>query len=279
MRNGLRALGAVVAAAIAMLLTAHPANAVPVDNIVVAHRGGGATKSTAEGTLAAYQYAVKNHADILDGDVRWTKDGSDADHVGTMVIAHDETLNRVTNCSGKVSSKLWNYIRDHCRTSVGHQKIIKLTELLAYAKSVGKPVALQIKLTSLTGGQASQFWHAVRGYRVILEASSGQLPSMNKVKKQDRADKANRINYAFVTMGHHGWPSVSYVKSIGSSLHARLEIPSSVMKKYQKAHIPVYLFTGQNEKDYRRMIKLGPYGVVVDDVGRFERWRASLSGT
>jgi glycerophosphoryl diester phosphodiesterase len=279
MRNGLRALGAVVAAAIAMLLTAHPANAVPVDNIVVAHRGGGATKSTAEGTLAAYQYAVTHHADILDGDVRWTKDGSDADHVGTMVIAHDETLNRVTNCSGKVSSKLWPYIRDHCRTSVGHQKIIKLTELLAYAKSVGKPVALQIKLTSLTGGQASQFWRAVRGYRVILEASSGQLPSMNKVKKQDRADKSNRINYAFVTMGHHGWPSVSYVKSIGTSLHARLEIPSSVMHKYQAAHIPVYLFTGQNEKDYRRMIKLGPYGVVVDDVGRFERWRASLGST
>jgi glycerophosphoryl diester phosphodiesterase len=279
MRNGLRALGAVVAAAIAMLLTAHPANAVPVDNIVVAHRGGGATKTIAEGTLAAYQYAVKNHADILDGDVRWTKDGSDADHVGTMVIAHDETLNRLTNCSGKVSSKLWTYIRDHCRTSKGHQRVIKLTELLAYAKSVGKPVALQIKLTSLSGGQASQFWKAIRTSRVILEASSGQLPSMNKIKKLDKADKTYRINYAFVTLGHHGWPSVSYVKSIGTSLHARLEIPSSVMKKYQKAHIPVYLFTGQNESDYRRMIKLGPYGVVVDDVGRFERWRNSLSGT
>jgi glycerophosphoryl diester phosphodiesterase len=279
MRNGLRALGAVVAAAIAMLLTAHPANAVPVDNIVVAHRGGGATKTTAEGTLAAYQYAVTNHADILDGDVRWTKDGSDADHVGTMVIAHDATLNRVTNCSGKVSSKLWAYIRDKCRTTKGHQPLVKLTELLAYAKSVGKPVALQIKLTSLTNGQASQFWNAVRTSRVILEASSGQLPSMNKIKKLDKADKAYRINYAFVTLGHHGWPSVSYVKSIGTSLHARLEIPSSVMHKYQAAHIPVYLFTGQNEKDYRRMIKLGPYGVVVDDVGRFERWRNSLTGT
>jgi glycerophosphoryl diester phosphodiesterase len=280
MRNGLRALGAVVAAAIAMLLTAHPANAIPVDNILVAHRGA-TTKSVAEGTLASYQYAVSKQADILDGDVRWTKDGSDADHVGTMIISHDATLNRVTNCSGSVSKKLWTYIRDHCRTSVGHQKLIKLSELLAYANSPGvrKPVALQIKLTSLTNGQASQFWKAVRTSRVILEASSGQLPAMNKIKKLDKADKAYRINYAFVTLGTHGWPSVSFVKSVGTSVHARLEIPASVMHKYQKAHIPVYLFTGKTTSDYRRMIALGPYGVVVDDVGKFQRWRDSVTGT
>ena len=96
MRNGLRALGAVVAAAIAMLLTAHPANAIPVDNILVAHRGA-TTSTVAEGTMRSYQYAVAHEADILDGDVRWTKDGSDADHVGTMVIAHDTGLNRVTS--------------------------------------------------------------------------------------------------------------------------------------------------------------------------------------
>jgi glycerophosphoryl diester phosphodiesterase len=278
LRNSLRALTASIGAAIALVVAVPAATAVPVDNILVAHRGA-KTKSIAEGTLASYQYAVRNHADILDGDVRWTKDGSDADHVGTMVIAHDSTLNRVTNCSGKVSNKLWTYIRDHCRTTKGHQRLITLSELLAYAKSTGKPVALQIKLTSLTNGQAKQFWSAVRTSRVILEASSGQLPSMNKIKKLDKADKTYRINYAFVTLGHHGWPSVSFVRSVGTSLHARLEIPSSVMKKYHAAHIPVYLFTGQSTADYRRMVKLGPYGVVVDDVGKFERWRHSLSGT
>jgi glycerophosphoryl diester phosphodiesterase len=247
-----------------------------LDNILVAHRGA-TTKSVAEGTLASYQYAVKNHADILDGDVRWTKDGSDADHVGTMLISHDATLDRVTNCSGSVSNWLWTSIRDRCRTSVGHQRLIKLSELLAYAKSTGKPVALQIKLTSLTNGQASQFWRAVRTSKVTLEASSGQLPSMNKIKALDKADTAYKISYAYVTLGTGGWPSASYVKSIGTSVHARLEIPASVMHSYQAAHIPVYLFTGQDEDDYRRMTALGPYGVVVDDVGRFERWRASVT--
>jgi glycerophosphoryl diester phosphodiesterase len=279
MRNVLHALTAVAAAGIALVVAAPSANAIPVDNILVAHRGA-TTKSVAEGTLASYQYAVRNHADILDGDVRWTKDSPDADHVGTMVISHDSTLNRVTNCSGAVSKWLWTSIRDRCRTTKGHDRLIKLSQLLAYAKSTGKPVSLQIKLTSITNGQARQFWRAVRTSRVILEASSSQLPAMNKVKKLDKADKAHKISYAYVTLGTGGrWPSVSLIRSVGTSVHARLEIPRSVMRKYQAAHIPVYLFTGKTESDYRRMVKLGPYGVVVDDVARFERWRDSVTGT
>lgn len=276
MRNVLRALTAGAAAGIALAVVAPSANASPADDILVAHRGA-TTKSIAEGTLASYQYAVKNHADILDGDVRWTKDSSDADHVGTMVISHDATLDRVTNCSGQVSKWLWTSIRDRCRTTKGNDRIIKLSQLLTYAKSTGKPVALQIKLTSITDGQARQFWRAIKTSRVILEASSRQLPAMNKIKKLDHADKDHKISYAYVTLGTGGrWPSVSYIKSVGRSVHARLEIPRSVMYKYQAARIPVYLFTGKNEADYARMIELAPYGVVVDDVARFQRWRDRL---
>jgi glycerophosphoryl diester phosphodiesterase len=279
MRNGLRALGAVVAAAIAMLLTAHPANAIPVDNILVAHRGA-TTSTAAEGTMRSYQYAVGHEADVLDGDVRWTKDGSDADHVGTMIISHDETLNRVTNCSGKVSSKMWSYIRDHCRTSTktGKQRLIKLTELLAFAKAHSNiEVALQIKLTSLSGGQASQFWKALKASnaRVTLEASSGQLSGLNKIKKLDHADRSYAIRYAFVTLGTHGWPSWQYVKSVGNSVHARLEIKKSLVQLYQKHNIRVFLFTGVTKSDYRTMVGNGPEVVVVDDVGKFVRWRNS----
>jgi len=273
MRNALRALTAGAAAGIALAVAASSANAIPVDNIVVAHRGA-TTRSIDEGTLASYQYAVRNHADILDGDVRWTKDGPDSDHVGTMVISHDSTLDRVTNCSGSVSNWLWTSIRDRCRTTKSHDRIIKLSQLLAYAKSTGKPVSLQIKLTSITNGQAAQFWRAVKTSRVILEASSGQLPAMKKIKKLDQADKAHRISYAYVTLGTGGrWPSASYIRSVASSVHARLEIPRSVMQKYQAAHIPVYLFTGKNEADYLRMFQLGPFGVVVNDVARLQRWR------
>jgi hypothetical protein len=192
-----------------------------------------------------------------------------------MIIAHDATLDRVTNCSGSVSKKLWSYIRDRCRTSVDGQRLMKLTDLLAYANSVGKPVALQIKLTSITTGQAKQFWRAVRTSRVMLEASNGQLPAMSKIKKLDKADTTHHISYAYVTLGTNGWPSVSKIRSVGHIVHARLEIPASLVRTYTRAGITVYLFTGKTTRDYKRMTDKAPYGVVVDDVGKFQKWRNS----
>jgi glycerophosphoryl diester phosphodiesterase len=272
MRN--RALSAIAGAAIAVILTAPAAHADVLDQIVVAHRGA-TTSTIAEGTMASYRYAVANHADYLDGDIRWTKDSSDADTVGTMIISHDSTLDRVTNCSGYVSSWYWSSIYDRCRTDVGGQRLIKLIDLLKYGNSVGKSFALQVKLNSITDAQARQLWNAVKYSKVQLEASAGQLPALNKVKKLDTADPYHRIDYALVTPGTDGWPSISTVKATGTYLHARLEIPADVMTNYKRAGIRVFLYTGKNENDYARMAARDPYGVVVDDAGRFERWRAT----
>jgi len=72
---------------------------------------------------------------MLDGDFRWTKDGSDADQPGTMVILHDTTLDRVTNCSGTVSSWLQSSTRDSCSAKVGGQRLMRLVDLLRYGNS------------------------------------------------------------------------------------------------------------------------------------------------
>jgi glycerophosphoryl diester phosphodiesterase len=70
---------------------------------------------------------------------------------------------------------------------------------------------------------------------------------------------------------------VSKIKAIGTAVHARLTIPATVMRTYQRANIRVFLFTAKNEADYARMVRLKPYGVVVDDVARFQRWRDSAN--
>jgi len=50
---------------------------------------------------------------------------------------------------------------------------------------------------------------------------------------------------------------------------------SSVMSSYKNAGIKVFLFTGRTTSDYERMAKLNPYGVVVDNVAKFQAWRDS----
>jgi glycerophosphoryl diester phosphodiesterase len=274
MKNAVRALKAMIVAGAAVALVAPAAHAAVLDEIVVAHRGG-ATAKYGEGTMASYRYSVANHADILDADIHWTKDSSDPDTVGSILVIHDSTLDRITNCSGKVSSWLWTSIRDRCRTDAGKQRLIRLKDLIAYGNSVGKAFAVELKNSTITNAQARQLWRTIKYSNVQLEATSARLAALNKIKKLDAADPYHKIKYALVTTGASGWPSVSTVKSVGTYVHARLEIPSSVMSSYKNAGIKVFLFTGRTTSDYERMAKLNPYGVVVDNVAKFQAWRDS----
>ena len=101
MRNVVHGLKAVIAVGAALILVVPAAQANVLDAIVVAHRAGAATKY-GEGTMASYQYSVRHNADVLDGDIHWTKDSpKDSDKLGTILVIHDSTLDRITNCSGK----------------------------------------------------------------------------------------------------------------------------------------------------------------------------------
>jgi glycerophosphoryl diester phosphodiesterase len=271
------ALSAVLALGIAAVITANTAYADSMEELTVAHRGA-TTSKLGEGTLPAYQYAVKNRADILDADVRWTKDGSDPDKVGTIVILHDATLDRITNCTGAVSSWLWSAIRDKCRTDVGGQSLIRLVDLLKYGNSVGKSFGLEIKVSTITDAQAEQFWSAIKDSRVQLVATSARLPALNKIKKLDAADPTHSISYALGNLGNGSWPSVSSIKKIGTVIHAKLTIPANVVRTYQDANIKVFVFTARNQSDYAEMITLEPDGVVVNDIARFQRWRDTARG-
>jgi glycerophosphoryl diester phosphodiesterase len=277
-RNHIRTLCAAIVTLIALVFTARVADADSMEEITVAHRGA-ATSQFGEGTLPAYRYAVKNHADMLDGDVRWTKDGPDADSLGTMVILHDATLDRTTNCTGTVSLWLWSSIYDKCRTKVGGQRLMRLVDLLGYGNSVGKSFALEIKVSPITDAQAKQLWNAIKNSRVQLQATSTQLAALDKIKKLDVADASHRISYALITLGTNGWPSASTIKKVGTAVHAKLTIPADVARSYREAGIKVFLFTSRNESDNAKMIARQPYAVVVNDVARFQRWRDAASGS
>jgi glycerophosphoryl diester phosphodiesterase len=278
MKKCMCALSAMLAFGITPILTAPAAYADSIEELTVAHRGA-STSKLGEGTLPAYKYAVKNRADILDADIHWTKDGPDADTVGTMVILHDATLDRVTNCSGNVSSWLWAAIQDKCRTDIGNQPLMRLVDLLQYGNSVGKSFALEIKVSSITTAQAKQLWNVIKTSRVQLQATSGRLNALNKIKKLDAADPNHKISYALITTGAGGWPSVSAIKAVGTAVHANLTIPADVVRSYRLANIKVYLFTAKKASDEAKMIALQPYGVVVDDLAQFQDWRDTASGS
>ena len=139
MRNAVRALMASIAAGAVLIPLAPPAQANILDDIVVAHRAG-ATTRYGEGTMKSYKFSVANKADVLDGDIHWTKDSpNDKDTLGSILVI--QTCSRPDHqltTQGKVSSWLWTSIQDKCRTDIGKQRLIRLKDLIAGRDSQGK---------------------------------------------------------------------------------------------------------------------------------------------
>lgn len=67
---------------------------------IFAHRG--APDRFNESTITSYKIASEDNVDALEIDLRMTKDNA-------LIVMHDETIDRTTNCTGRVSDlSLWN---------------------------------------------------------------------------------------------------------------------------------------------------------------------------
>jgi len=67
---------------------------------IFAHRG--AVDRFNESTITSYKIASEDNVDALEIDLRMTKDNM-------LIVMHDETIDRTTNCTGRVSDlTLWN---------------------------------------------------------------------------------------------------------------------------------------------------------------------------
>jgi glycerophosphoryl diester phosphodiesterase len=107
----------------------------PADRpLIVAHRGS--SKEHPEHTLAAYQKAILQGADLLECDVRLTADGH-------LVCVHDRRIDRTSDGRGVVSTKTlsqlrrWDFGEDH--------QVLLLQELIDLVLAAERPVGLAIE--------------------------------------------------------------------------------------------------------------------------------------
>lgn len=97
--------------------------------IVVAHRGD--WRNAPENSLQAIENCIEMGVDMIEIDVRKTKDGQ-------LILMHDETIDRTTTGTGKVSEVTWDYLQTlQLRDGIGHRtphKIPTLEEALRLSK-------------------------------------------------------------------------------------------------------------------------------------------------
>lgn len=104
---------------------------------VTAHRGD--WRNAPENSVRAFQYAAAMGVDIVELDLKKTKDG-------VVVIMHDETINRTTNGKGKPSDFTFEEIRKFgLRNGLGrvtNNQIPTLKEVMLALKGSGVKVNL-----------------------------------------------------------------------------------------------------------------------------------------
>ncbi|MFL6757484.1 MAG: glycerophosphodiester phosphodiesterase [Sphingomicrobium sp.] len=122
-----------------VLAAATPASAAPPQPVaIVAHRG--LAKGVPENTIAAFRQSVARGIAVIELDVRKTRDGH-------LVILHDPTLDRTTDCSGRIAELSLARIKacDAGWRTHGGERVPTLAEALAFIKPTPARLLLDIK--------------------------------------------------------------------------------------------------------------------------------------
>ena len=159
----------------------------------VGHRG--TITWAPENTKAALDAALLMGADAVEMDVRSTRDG-------ILILMHDATLDRTTNCRGQVAEKTWGEIKD-CKVrpilpGIQSDKIPTFRDALAWLK--GKTVIdVDVKNPILIGKvatevRAANMQHQVMVLTETLEAA--KILADNGIAVLALAKNANAVSAA-----------------------------------------------------------------------------------
>lgn len=125
-----------IASCLSSTSTVHAAPDPPPSNVVlVAHRGA-VGPGQPENTMAAFRLAIANGAEVIEIDLRGTKDGE-------IVVIHDPTVDRTTNGSGAVADQTLAQLR---LLDAGRgERIPTYQEVLRLVSGTGIVLLLDIK--------------------------------------------------------------------------------------------------------------------------------------
>ncbi len=241
--------------------------------MVLAHRG--ASGEAPENTLEAFDLAVKQGAHGVELDVHISRDGQ-------IIVAHDETIDRVSNGSGRIADmtlgelKRYNYnkTRPACKTGT----LPTLEEVFALLKPTGMHINVELKnsvidypdLEKKCIGLAARMGMTDR----VLYSSFNHY-SLLRVKA---VDPAIRCGMLYGTVLIAPW---TYAKTHGmDALHPHfpaLAVDADLVKKSHELGVLVNPWTVNEEADIRGMFEAGADYVITNYPGRARKVLADMA--
>ena len=225
---------------------AHPLPPAPG---IIGHRGA-TVPGVPENTMKSLRYAT-GYADVLEFDLRLTSDHE-------IVLMHDSTLNRTTNCTGKVVDWTLADLREKCR--VAGQPIPTFAEVAAYASKVAPSISPELKNQDFSNEDIDKVIALLDQYHLIDRTylQSFTIPVLQRVHQLRPQLKTVLLSI--------DPPSARKVEDVGATRVAvgMDHITSAWVKRYQRFGLKVWTFTALDQAGLRAARALGVNSVVTD---------------
>lgn len=217
--------------------------------LILAHRGG-VGPSAPENTLASMRLAASS-ADILEFDLQLTADG-------VFVLMHDSTLDRTTNCSGRISAWTLADLRAGC--TVGGQPIPTFEEVTQFAAGTSTAIAPELKSLTLSNQNLASLVATVRANgmvdRTFVQSfRSEYFPRLRALERRLTFVYLAKSATAPATMLESG-ATVAGLSLVG--------LTATTVSTYVRAGMRVWAYTATTTDELRTAWNLRVNGVFTD---------------
>jgi glycerophosphoryl diester phosphodiesterase len=238
--------------------------------LVIAHRGH--SMGAPEQTLAAYRRAIELGADMIEADVRLTRDG-------VPVMLHDETLDRTTSGHGPLAELDLNELRKLDAGSwfspeFAGERVPLLEELVALADAADVALCLEAKSTTTGDIDGTHAMALVIGGAIVRHgradrdvAASFDHDSLRQMRERhpevaiapDRLPERGILEPAAI---------VAQAQAIGAEIiqHHHEDLAAQTIDACHAAGIAVWPWPVNRTDDIERVVRLGVDGLMGDDV-------------
>lgn len=223
---------------------------------ITAHRGD--SKHAPENTLAAIKLAVDNEADIVEIDIRQTKDGE-------LILMHDESLKRTAGVNKKVGELTLKELKEidigsFFSEEYSGERIPTLDEVLTYAVEEEVFLNIEIKTASKDTDIVEKLVEKLEEYEFVdncVVASS----NYNVIKKLDAInDDIETVLIMYMALG-----SIDALEGVDIYSVRHNFITADMVKSAHKNGIKIYAWTVNNEKRIREMLLMGVDSIITDN--------------
>lgn len=217
----------------------------------IAHRGG-ISDGYPENTLAAFRRAMAVGADVIELDLRGTKDGR-------LVALHDETLDRTTDGTGLVTDFTLEELKK--LNAGGNEQIPTYEEVLQLVANTGTKLLLDIKNSSLLDKRE------IVGLTEKYQADSDVIFG---VRNLDDFATFRKLNPEIRTLGFITTPfEIEKFADAGVDIIRLwawwLSLYPDLIKETRQLQKPVWVTAGDApRRDLERLILLGVDGIITD---------------